>query len=139
MLLDDIKTLKTGKPELRKFGLVVGGVFAVLGLLLLLRGKASGPYFLVPGLVLAGIGAAFPAALKHVYIGWMALALVLGFVVSHVILTLFFYLVMTPTGLVARLLGKDFLGLKIDKNVRSYWVARQHSGPKAPQDYERQF
>ncbi len=138
-LLEDIKTLKTGKPELRKFGLAVGGVFAVLGLLLLFRGKTPGPYLLVPGLVLAGFGAAFPAALKYVDIGWMALAMALGFVVSHVILTLFFYLVITPTGVIAWLFGKDFLGLKLERRASSYWIRRERRSPESQQDYERQF
>lgn len=138
MLLDDIKNLKTGKAELRKFGLIVGGVVAVFGLLLVVRGKASGPYFLVPGLVLVACGGVFPRILKYVYIAWMTLAVVLGFVVSHVILSLFFYLVITPTGLLARLFGKDFLGLKLNRNASSYWTRREPRS-KSPQEYERQF
>ena len=49
----------------------------------------------------------------------------LGFVVSHVILTLFFFLVITPVGLVARLLGKDFLSLKLDRETQTYWIPRR--------------
>ena len=50
---EDIKQLKTGDRDLRKFGLMVGGVFARLGLLFLWRHKAFYPYFLWPG---AGAG-----------------------------------------------------------------------------------
>src|SRR6185369_11970595 len=109
----DIKELKTGAPELRKFGWLVGGVFTVLGLLMWLRHKPHFPYFLTPGLVLVVLGTVAPKILKPVYIAWMSMAIVLGFVVSHVILTLFFFAVITPIGLVARLFGKDFLGLKL--------------------------
>jgi hypothetical protein len=135
---DDIKQLKTSPRDLRKFGLMVGGVFALLGLLFLLRHKAHYPYFLWPGVVLVAFGAIYPSALKYVYIGWMALAFVLGFVMAHVILTVFFFLVITPIGLLAQLFGKDFLGLKLDKRATTYWIRREQQS-KTPAQYEQQF
>jgi len=108
MIREEIKQLKTGTRELRNFGLLVGVVFAALGLLFWLRGKAHYPYFLVPSILLLLFGAAFPTALKYVYIAWMSLAIVLGFIVSTLILTLFFVFVITPIGLAARILGKVF-------------------------------
>lgn len=135
---DDLKQLKTGDRDLRKFGLLVGGVFAVLGLLFLLRHKAHYPYFLWPGIVLMALGVVLPRSLRFVYIGWMSVAFVLGFVVSHFILGLFFYLVITPIGLLARISGKDFLSLKLDPGAESYWIPRDRV-QKAPSSYERQF
>lgn len=135
---EDIKQLKTGERDLRKFGLMVGGVFAVLGILFLLRHKAHYPYFLWPGIVLLAFGAVFPRALKYVYIAWMSVAFVLGFVMAHVVLTLFFFLVITPIGLIARLTGKDFLRLKLDKTAATYWIRREQK-VRAEADHERQF
>ena len=135
---DDIKLLKTSAHDLRKFGLMVGGVFAVLGLFFLWRHKAYYPYFLWPGVVLVLFGVVLPRALKWIYIAWMSLAFVLGFVMAHVILTLLFLLVITPIGLVARLVGKDFLSLKLDRAVKSYWIPRS-TKTKSAADYERQF
>jgi len=135
---EDIKQLKTGDRDLRKFGLVVGGVFLALGLLFLWRHPNRTPYFAWPGGVLMVVGAVFPRVLKWVYIAWMSVAFVLGFVMAHVILTLFFYLVITPVGLLARLAGKDFLSLKLDKGEKSYWLPREQKSRK-PEDYERQF
>jgi len=54
MIREEIKQLKTGTRELRNFGVLVGAVFAALGLLFLLRGKARYPYFLAPGILLLG-------------------------------------------------------------------------------------
>ena len=139
MIAKDIKELKTTNRDLRKFGLLVGGVFTVLGLIWWARGKPHFPWFLAPGLVLLAFGLAWPWALKYVYIAWMSLAIVLSFVVSTVLLTFFFFLVITPTGLVARLVGKDFLGLKLDRQAPTYWLPRQPKTPKSPADYERQF
>ena len=139
MISRDLKELKTGARDLRKFGLTVGGVLAALGLVMWARGKAHFPWFLAPGIVLLTLGAALPKALKSVYLAWMGLALALGFVVSHVVLTVFFFLVITPVGWVAGLLGKDFLRLKLDRGAPTYWLPRQPSKPKAPSDYERQY
>jgi hypothetical protein len=138
MLLKDFKELKTGTRELRNFGLLVGGVFAILGVLTLWRGKPIYPWLLILGLVLMTLGAIASRTLKHIYLVWMGLALVLGFVVSHVILTVFFFLVITPIGLIARLAGKDFLRLKLDRQAKSYWIPREHR-TKSAEDYERQF
>lgn len=135
---EDIKQLKTGDRDLRKFGLVVGGVFAALGLLFLLRNKAAYPYFLWPGAGLVVVGVIFPRALRYVYLAWMSVAFVLGFVMAHVILTLFFFFVITPIGLLARLVGKDFLSLKLDRRANSYWIPREQKA-KSPAEYERQF
>lgn len=135
---EDIRQLQTDAATLRKFGLMVGGVFLVLGGLFLWRQKAIGPWLFWPGVPLVVLGAVLPRSLKYVYVAWMSLAFVLGFIVAHVILTLFFYLVVTPIGLAARLAGKDFLGLKRDRNAPSYWLPRADK-PKSAADYERQF
>lgn len=137
-VFDDIKQLKTDARSLRKFGLVVGGVFAALGLLFWLRHKPAFPYFLSPGALLMAFGATVPHLLKPVYIVWMALAFLLGFIVSNVLLILFYFLVITPVGLLARLSGKDFLGLKLDRQMATYWI-RRPPAKKTKADYERQF
>jgi len=133
-----INDLKTETPDLRKFGLLVGGVLCVVGLLLLLRHKTNYPYLFWPGTVLITFGAVWPRALKYPYIAWMTMAFALGFVMSQVILTLFFFLLVTPIGLVARLFGKDFLNRKRDPQATTYWVPRETKA-KTPGSYEEQF
>ena len=135
---DDIKQLKTDTATLRKFGFVVGGVFALLGGLFYLRHKAHWPYFVWPGAALICLGLILPRALKWIYLAWMTLAVLLGFVVSHVLLVVFFYLVVFPIGLLARIVGKDFLSLKLDRDAKSYWLKRADA-PKSAADYEKQF
>jgi hypothetical protein len=134
----DLKKLRTGARDLRKFGLIVGGAFILLGLLLLLRHRSSYVVFCGTGALLMAFGVIWPRALKYVYIAWMALAFTLGFVMSNVILTLFFFLFVTPIGLLARLFQKDFLARKWDKRAASYWI-QHRSEVKAVNTYERQF
>jgi|SRR5438552_9989082 len=139
MLREEIKQLKTGAQELRRFGLLVGAVFTLLGVWFWWRGKGRYPYFLAPGAVLLGLGAGAPRALRLIYVGWMSLAFLLGFAVSNILLTLFFYVIVTPVGLLARLAGKDFLNRKLDGQTGSYWIMRDRSVPEQKKNYEQQF
>ena len=139
MIREELKHLTAGPRELRKFGLTVGGVLLLLGLWFLYRHRAFWPWLAAPGTALFACGVLFPKALRHVFIGWMAMAFTLGLIVSTVLLTLFFYLVMTPVGISARLFGKDFLSRKLQRSAVSYWILRAPSEPKKATDYEQQF
>ena len=139
MIEDGLQQLSTRTRDLRKFGLVVGGVFLLLGGWFLFRHKPAAPYFLTPGVLLVLFGLVAPRFLKIVYIAWMSLALTMGLLVSTVILTLFYFLVITPLGLAGRLFGKDFLSEKLDSNAKSYWLVRDRSRVRKPLDYEQQY
>jgi hypothetical protein len=45
----------------------------------------------------------------------------------------------TPTGLIAKLAGKDFLSRKLDAKAGSYWILRDIARPKAKHEHEQQF
>jgi hypothetical protein len=140
MLREDIKALRqSSQRDLRKFGLTVGGVFCLLGLLFFLRHKWWYPWMLWPGLPLLLLGIVLPRSLKWIYVCWMTLAMLMGAVVSTVLLVVLFYLVVTPIGFIARLAGKDFLSQKLDSNAASYWIVRDISRPKAQHEHEQQF
>ena len=138
-LKDELKELPLGARDLRRFGLLVGGVFALLALWFWYRERHFWWWCLIPAVPLLLLGAIHPKSLRVVYLGWMSLALVLGLVVSTILLTLFFYLVITPMGLVARLVGKDFLSLKLNPAESSYWIRREQSVERNPSEYERQY
>ena len=87
---------------------------------------------------LIGIGGFFvPEAMRYIYIGWMAAVLPIGFVVSHVILAVIFYGVVTPVGLLMRLVGHDPMHRKFDTAAKSYWIPRDEQ--RSPKQYFRQF
>ena len=76
--------------------------------------------------------------LKEIYIRWMKVAHLIGNTVQFVVLTVIYYLVFTPVSIFLKLTGKDFLGLKIEKEKSSYWNIR----PKKvfdPNTYTKQF
>lgn len=134
----DIKKIKSTKKELREFGLTVGGILVILGILALWRGKAAGPYFIIPGTLLVAFGFFLPQALKPLQKTWMAFAVIMGFFVSNLLLAALFFIIITPIGLLMRVLGKDVLDQRIDKKRTSYWHDRRCE-VKEKNSYENQF
>ena len=139
MIQEELKQLKTGPRDLRKFGWLVGGVFALLAAWCWWRGKPAFPYFLAAAVPLLALGTVWPKGLKWIYLGWMTIALVLGLIVSTILLTVFFYVVVTPIGLLARMVGKDFLHRRLEPQATTYWVKRDTTTPKQRHEYEQQF
>ena len=126
------------KAELRKFGLTVGGAFAVFGAISWWRGHELPPRVLWTLAVLLIVPSAIaPAILGPVQRAWMAFATVLGHVNTRIILTVLFYLVMTPVGLIMRLF-RDPLDRSLRDRSTTQWIKRE-SQPVDPGRYERQF
>ena len=138
MIKDEIKNIKQSPKDLRKFGLTVGTVLLLIAFFLMWKHKPSQFYFLYIGAFLVLAGFLFPSILRPLNKVWMTLAVLLGWIMTRVILSLLFYLVITPISLIARISGKHFLDLKIDKSRASYWEKRKNV-PSSPVDYERQF
>jgi hypothetical protein len=139
MIQEELQQLSKTPRDLRKFGLTVGGVFALLGAFFLWRQKPLWPWFLVPGASLMFFGLVAPRALKGVFVGWMALAFTMGLVVSTLVLMICYFGIITPLALIGRLAGKDFLSEKLNPDAKSYWLPRDRSIARQPSDYERQF
>ncbi|HVP58740.1 MAG TPA: SxtJ family membrane protein [bacterium] len=137
-MLDELRQIKGGRKELRKFGITVGIAFAVLGGLLLWRGRGGYPYCFGFGALLVLLGLAVPSALKPIHKAWMCLAVVLGWFMTRVILGILFYIGFTPIGLVARLFGRGFLRPPGHGTGDTYWVHRP-PGEADPKRYEQQF
>jgi membrane-bound ClpP family serine protease len=89
-----------------------------------------GSLFLLIGLIRYQI-------LNPIYKAWMLLALVLGLVMTKVIITIVYYLVMTPIGLVKRRDLNKSMHLKFVKNEESYWIKKQDNTD--PKRLERLF
>jgi hypothetical protein len=74
---------------------------------------------------LLGLGfVLFPEGLRPVYRGWMSVAHWIGRALTALILTVAYYLVITPSALIKRVMGGAPIKMRPDKNVSSYWIAR---------------
>ncbi|MFS8070152.1 MAG: SxtJ family membrane protein [Byssovorax sp.] len=124
--------------ELIKFGATFLGGMAVIGLLY---------YFvfhnepLAKGLWIAG-GVVFalsfiPPVARILYILWMGLGITMGLVTSPIILALVFLVLITPVGLVFKLIQRDTMKRKMDRGAASYW--EEYKETDDPATYVKQF
>ena len=127
MILEEIKNIKATTTEVRKFAVTMGIVLLIIAGFLWWKDQPAFQYFVIAAVSFAGIGLLLPVVMKPIYRAWMTFAVVMGFVMTRVILSIMFFLVFTPIGLIARLLGKDLLDQRIDKNASSYWIERSPS------------
>ena len=80
---------------------------------------------------------AIPPIRLPFYIGWMYAFFPLGWLLSHVILALVYYLALLPVGLIMRMVGYDPLHRKFDRQAESYWIPKRDA-PDVSR-YFRQF
>jgi len=132
-VFDEIRDLDTSPKALRSFGVLVGGVLLAIAAVVAWRNGWDLPTWArgVGGLgaVLVVLGLAVPRVLRVPYVGWMALAVGLGWVTSRVLLTVVFFGIVTPTGLVLRAFGKAPLARRPDPAAPTYWHARDAPDP----------
>jgi hypothetical protein len=125
-------------PSNRKLGLTFAVVFSVIGLLPVLLGGRLRVWSVGVGIAFAAVAFVVPRALGPLNRLWMRLGLLLHRVVSPIMLSIMFFLVITPMGLVMRALRKDPLRLRFEPQTGSYWIPRQPPGPQ-PKDLPEQF
>ena len=140
--------LRPDRGTLRQFGFIALVGFGLLALLAWLEtgvfafGLGEGRLWAVG--VLAGIGLLSallsllaPAANRPLYLALTWIALPIGFVLSYVTLGGLFYLVITPVGLLLRLLGRDPMSRRFLRGESSYWVDARP--PRGKESYFKQF
>lgn len=138
MLTEEFKNIKSGRNELKQFGLIIGAVLLIVGSYLFWKIYPNYSYFLISGVIFVVAGLIFPILLKPLQKLWMTIALILGWFMSRLVIAAVFYLILTPVSLIAKIVGKKFLELKGTKSQKSYWNYRQ-SAKIARIDFEKQF
>lgn len=120
--------------NLRRFGFSFGGGLSVFGGLLLWRDKPAGPYVLGAAALVVLLAAVFPRGLAPLEWFMARLFKAVTTALTYVILTVVFVLVLTPLGLIRRLLGKDSLGLRPSTARATYWIDVKSDGPGSRPD-----
>jgi hypothetical protein len=137
-MFEEIKNIKSEKSDIRNFGITLGIILLLISGFLFWKEKESYQIFSGIGITLSLIAIAIPSVLKPVYWMWMIFGIILGWFMTRVILSLLFYIIITPIGLTLRLFGKQFLELRWDKSKESYWNFRTNEHLKK-ENYEKQF
>lgn len=132
---------KPSEKELKAFGrsLLIG--FSIIGLVLYF-------YFELPntavGIFALGVLAFFlsyfsPRLAMIIYYPWMGISMVMGTIVSTLIVAFIYFVLLTPVGLLFKLIGRDPLSRKFDKDASTYWEEASSSKSNDIEPYEEQF
>jgi hypothetical protein len=122
---------------LRRFGLTIGSALLLLGGILAWRHRGAGWPMISVGTVFVLIAIVAPRTLGFIYGPWMIFSFALGWLVTRVLLTLIFFFVVTPIGLLQRLFGQSAIEVAFRTDATSYWHSRT-ARPTAG-DYEKQY
>jgi len=122
----------------RAFGFVFTVVFAFVALWPLVGGGGLRIWALVVAALFLAPALIRPNLLRPLNLIWFRFGMLLHRVVSPLVLGVMFFVTVTPTAVIMRLLGKDPLRLKFDPEAESYWLDRQPPGP-APDSLKNQF
>ena len=121
--MDDIKISSN-----RSFGIVFSIVFLLIALYPLIHSEEIRFWSIIISLIFLVLGLLKSKILAPLNKLWFKFGIFLGKIISPLIMGIIFFLVVTPIGILMRLLGKDLLNLKYNKN-KSYWIDK--TGPKS--------
>ena len=121
--MDDIKISSN-----RSFGIVFFVVFFLIALYPLIHNEEIRIWSLIISIIFLILGLINSRILNPLNKLWFKFGILLGKIVSPIIMGIIFFLVVTPIGFIMRILGKDLLNLKFNRN-KSYWIEK--TGPKS--------
>ena len=121
--MDDVKISSN-----RSFGIVFFIVFLIIALYPLTYSEEIRIWSVIISLIFLALGLFNSKILTPLNKLWFKFGIFLGKIISPIIMGIIFFLVVTPIGLLMRLLGKDLINLKYNNN-KSYWIEKK--GPKS--------
>lgn len=134
-----VDTSKFKDPgEWRKFGIGLSIILGILGTIQWITGNSLFPiFYLTAGIILAS-GLLFPILLKPLFIVFSYIGFGLGWVMTRVILSILFFLVITPISLISRLFRKRYLQTDMRKNESTYWE-KHRERTTSNEHFEKQY
>jgi len=134
-----MKKQEITKKKLRTFGMALALFLAIIGTVHFFKGNVPTNYwFWGTALLIFATSVTLPVLIKPVYQAAMFVAHILGWINTRLILGLIYYLLFTPVGVIMRVLGKDPLHRKFDKQAKTYWKVRDRTA-RPKEHYLRQF
>ena len=123
------KNSKVKMSSNRSFGIVFFFVFLIVALWPLINENQIRIWSLIISLIFLILGLMKSKLLYPLNRLWFKFGILLGAVIAPIVMGIVFFLVVTPTGFIMRILRRDLLRKKIDKKKNSYWITRdKHIG-----------
>ena len=127
--MDDIKIGSN-----RSFGIVFFVVFLIIALYPLINGDELRLWSLIISIVFLSLGLVNSKILNPLNKLWFKFGIFLGKIISPLVMSIIFFLVVTPIGLLMRLFNKDLLNLKFNNN-NTYWIEKTEPKSKMKNQY----
>ena len=108
----------------KSFGIVFSIVFLIVALYPLINSEGLRIWALVASIIFFFLAFIAPKVLVFPNKLWFKFGLLIGSIVAPIVMAFVYFVTVLPTGLIMRLLGKDLLKQKLDKNAKSYWFKR---------------
>ena len=112
----------------RSFGIVFFIVFLLISIYPLINNEDIRIWSLLVSLIFLVLGLINSNILSPLNKLWFKFGILLGKIISPIIMAIIFFLVVTPIGLMMRIISKDLLNLKYS-DYKSYWIEK--TGPKS--------
>ena len=123
-MFESTSHIPTDKSSPKSFGVVFTIVFLIVALYPLTNSEDIHLWAIIVSAVLLLIAFVAPHVLEYPNKLWFKFGILLGSIIAPVVMALVYFIAVMPTGLIMRLLGKDLLKQKLDKNTESYWIKR---------------
>ena len=114
----------TEQSSPKSFGIVFFIVFLIIALYPLANSEDIHLWAIIMSAVFLLLAFVAPQALDLPNKLWFKFGILLGSIIAPIVMAFVYFLTVLPTGLIMRLLGKDLLKQKLDKNAKSYWIER---------------
>ena len=116
--------VSTEQSSEKSFGVVFSIVFSIVALYPLINSEGLRIWALVVSIIFFLLAFLAPKILVLPNKLWFKFGLLIGSIVAPIVMAFVYFVTVLPTGLIMRLLGKDLLKQKLDKNAKSYWFKR---------------
>ena len=126
--------MKKKKDTNRSFGILFFIVFSIISIWPILSGGELRLWSFIVAIIFLIMGITKSRFLTPLNIAWVKFGELLGVIISPLIMGLVYFLVLLPIGILMRVLGKDLLSLKFNKNTETYWNKKE-----AKTNFNKQF
>ena len=122
---ESVSHIPTEQSTPKSFGIVLSIVFLIIALYPLINTGVLRTWALGVSIIFLSLAYIAPKILSIPNKLWFRFGLLIGSIISPIVLTVIYFLTVMPTGLIMRVLGKDLLKQKLDKDAKSYWIERK--------------
>tara|TARA_B100000989_G_C19183596_1_gene320610 strand:+ start:97 stop:477 length:381 start_codon:yes stop_codon:yes gene_type:complete len=113
------------KSSNKSFGILFFIVFLVFGLWPITNENSPNIYLIIISIIFLILGILDSKLLSPLNSLWIKFGELLGKIIAPIVMAIIYFFILTPISLTVRLFGKDLLGLKFTKPIKTYWIKRK--------------